>query len=469
MGWTYSVIWFVFVSVSVCECWLLPYSDSVMYGEIQSPLYPQPYPTGLKSEWNLFGPEGSQIQLSITHLDIKPSAGCSQDSLTVVYDQKILWTFCGQENSTDHPGKEPIRSPGNKLTLIFQTSNSTSEVQQHIGFTATYKSTVIDCGKPEPLLNGGMTYLSEFQNQYRSVVQYRCNEPFYSLPEDANAEFTCGADGKWKSSHDSVVTPTCIPVCGQPTQHLSVYQRIIGGNDAPDDTLPWQVLLKESYASGGGMVIADRWIMTAAHMYHSQATNPASNNTIIYMGQTDVQSLMVSPVYAASVHIHPDYNNPVTFNNDIALIKLQDPITFSSSVMPICLPAQNATYVTGTMGLVSGFGVTQEKGRSPKQLKYVHLPVVDQETCSDSFTTSQQKRGGGQILTDNMICAGLPEGGKDSCGGDGGSAYALKDNGRFWAAGIVSWGARCGQQGSYGVYTRVANYLDWIMKTMQEN
>ena len=59
---------------------------------------------------------------------------------------------------------------------------------------------------------------------------------------------------------------------------------------------------------------------------------------------------MVSPVYAASVHVHPDYNSPVTFNNDIALIKLQDPITFKSSVMPICLPAQNATYVTGTMG-----------------------------------------------------------------------------------------------------------------------
>ena len=107
--------------------------------------------------------------------------------------------------------------------------------------------------------------------------------------------------------------------------------------------------------------------------------------------------------------------------------------------------------------LVSGFGVTQDNGRPAKQLKYVHLPVVDQETC------------GGQSLTDNMFCAGLPEGGKDSCSGDGGSPYALKDNGRFWAAGIVSWGSGCGRQGSYGVYTRVANYLDWITKTMQEN
>ena len=70
------------------------------------------------------------------------------------------------------------------------------------------------------------------------------------------------------------------------------------------------------------------------------------------MGLTDAQTIVDSPVNAASVHIHPDYNNPqnVDYNNDIALLKLQDPITFDSSVMPICLPAQDATYVTGMMG-----------------------------------------------------------------------------------------------------------------------
>ncbi len=72
----------------------------------------------------------------------------------------------------------------------------------------------------------------------------------------------------------------------------------------------------------------------------------------IYMGFTNVKTLRHSPVSAASVHIHPEYNNPdgLDYNNDIALIKLQDPITFNSSVMPICLPAEDATYITGMMG-----------------------------------------------------------------------------------------------------------------------
>ena len=49
-------------------------------------------------------------------------------------------------------------------------------------------SAAIDCGEPEPLLNGGVTYLSGFQNHYRSVIQYYCNEPFYSFPEGAFGE-----------------------------------------------------------------------------------------------------------------------------------------------------------------------------------------------------------------------------------------------------------------------------------------
>ena len=126
-------------------------------------------------------------------------------------------------------------------------------------------------------------------------------------------------------------------------------------------------------------MIADHWIMTAAHDLTHNGT-PVSNGTVrvsgmlkilssrtlfqtvfisscgvnlqIYMGHTDLKPLLRTPVYVASVHIHPDYNNPrgADYNNDIALIKLQDPITFNSSIMPICLPAEGATNVTGMMG-----------------------------------------------------------------------------------------------------------------------
>lgn len=140
----------------------------------------------------------------------------------------------------------------------------------------------------------------------------------------------------------------------------------------------------------------------------------------------------------------------------------------------MCFPVDFTITVSFTFffRLVSGFGLTEQK----KQLillnmtKYVQLPVVEQETCSNSITLARRRRTSLPSLTNNMFCAGVPEGGKDSCQGDSGGPFAMADEeGRFWAAGIVSWGVDCGRQGTYGVYTTVTSYLDWITKTMQEN
>ncbi|KAK5861786.1 hypothetical protein PBY51_017235 [Eleginops maclovinus] len=333
---------------------------------------------------------------------------------------------------------------------------------------------ILDCGEPEPLLNGGVTLLSGSRNQYLSVVQYHCNEPFYSLLGGMNVVFTCQADRKWRSNSDIVVSPACIAVCGQPTKLIPGYQRIIGGSEAPDDTIPWQVLLSVNGGRGGGVVIADRWIMTAAHNLMSNGMLVSNSSVRMYMGLTQVNSLLGSPVLATSIHIHPDYNNPnfEDYNHDIALIKLQDAVTFTSSVMPICLPAEDAIYTSGVMGMVSGFGITENAANIrtlTNKLKFVQIPIVEQSTCMNSITLEQMHRERVPSLTGNMFCAGVPEGGKDSCQGDSGSPYILSNAGRFWAAGIVSWGVECGKQGTYGVYTRVANYINWINKTMQEN
>uniref|UniRef100_A0A668USN4 Vitamin K-dependent protein C n=2 Tax=Oreochromis aureus TaxID=47969 RepID=A0A668USN4_OREAU len=628
MGWSRFIIWFLWFSVS--ECQQLSNTEPVMHGQIQSPQYPRPYPPHLQKQWDLWVPRGYQIQLSLTHLDIKASADCSQDSLTFFYDEKVLGKFCGQGNSTDHHGDETILSPGNRLTLVFQTSDSTPEHQQHTGFSATYKAIDIDeCSKTDPGLDSGplcsqicintagsyhcschsgyklhldqrtcllscggcifdkheghlsspgypkpsppflsckyiisveprfivtLNFRDNFHidnkdNQHGSSckghflkvtipgrlamkfcgtkspgvivtnsstvrldyhteeeglsngwsLQYNTHEVKCPHPgsvtkgritPDLNDYFSgdsihvtcdqeyklmmgqqeiktfsamCQSDGQWQ-----LPLPTCIAVCGQPTNHINVYQRIFGGQDAPDNTIPWQVLLSVSGNRGGGMVIGDRWIMTAASNVVERGVVVSNESVRIFMGLNEVTALEKSPLLAASIHVHPEYNNPnsVDFNNDIALIKLEDTLTFNSSVMPVCLPEPGATYDTGVMGLVSGFGLVNENNRRilTNQLKYVYLPVVDQQTCSDSFTLARRRSNSITDLTNNMFCAGLPEGGKDSCQGDSGSPFTLTKDGQHWAAGIVSWGVECGRKGTYGVYTRVANYLNWIRR-----
>jgi len=54
-----------------------------------------------------------------------------------------------------------------------------------------------------------------------------------------------------------------------------------------------------------------------------------------------------------------------------------------------------------------------------------------------------------------MVCAGMPEGGKDSCSGDSGGALVIKKSGK--QVGIVSWGIGCAEKDHPGVYTNVAD------------
>jgi len=73
----------------------------------------------------------------------------------------------------------------------------------------------------------------------------------------------------------------------------------------------------------------------------------------IWAGGNDVEELVKGiHLGVASLHVHHDYNNrnDENYDNDIALIKLQNRFTFDQSIMPICLPPEGATYAAGDMG-----------------------------------------------------------------------------------------------------------------------
>lgn len=152
---------------------------------------------------------------------------------------------------------------------------------------------------------------------------------------------------------------------------------------------------------------------------------------------------------------------PATYDYDIAILKLKEPITFSPYVFPACLP--NADFANDILmnqksGTVSGFGRLYENGRLSERLKVLEVPYVDRNTCklSSSFK-----------ITENMFCAGYNTEAKDACQGDSGGPHVTKYKNTYFITGIVSWGEGCAKKGKYGVYTKVSKFQRWLHRFMK--
>ncbi|KAH8320537.1 hypothetical protein KR067_005201 [Drosophila pandora] len=156
-----------------------------------------------------------------------------------------------------------------------------------------------------------------------------------------------------------------------------------------------------------------------------------------------------------NVKVHENYGDFYLLN-DIALIRLRDPVQFTNWIRPICLPLSLDVQLdvqTGNTMEVVGWGRTEKNILSDVPKK----AFVQRLQCGLDDAT--------------RICASAD--GTDSCLGDSGGplAYATSYKGkqRMVQAGIVSYGidrmSRCGQQ-PYAVYTAVVDFMAWITETI---
>jgi len=157
---------------------------------------------------------------------------------------------------------------------------------------------------------------------------------------------------------------------------------------------------------------------------------------------------------------HPDYI-PNETHDDIALLRIDPPISYSERIHPICRPKAGEEYL-GKSGTVIGFGYTNEDGMASRTMREVDLTIIDKKQCATIFKDE------GKVYEYNMCAGG--ERGKDACLGDSGGPFIRQDDdGRFEIIGIVSWGVGCARQGVPGVYTQVNRYLPWIEKTINRD
>ncbi|XP_027715476.1 testisin-like [Vombatus ursinus] len=260
-----------------------------------------------------------------------------------------------------------------------------------------------------------------------------------------------------------------IQVCGK----TLTQGRILGGQETTLIQWPWQASLKyKTHHWCRVTLIHSSWVMTAAHCFQQNAHDPGAWK--VQLGSRTIKPHKLSFSYLHSRRVTEIILHPFYFGGppkDIALAKLQSPIRFKRSILPICLPTSTTQFENVTMCWVTGWGRIKEHEypRKPWNLQAVELPLIDQKTCDLYYHIGTKLPPFISRIYDDMICAGFKEGKKDACHGDSGGPLACEVKGIWHQAGIVSWGDGCGRPYRPSVFTNVSVHTDWILRTIKSN
>ncbi|XP_060234793.1 transmembrane protease serine 11D [Meriones unguiculatus] len=294
-----------------------------------------------------------------------------------------------------------------------------------------------------------MKFRSNKRNTRRSM-KTRIQSVLQKLSNSGNLEIT--PSNEITSITDQDTENFLTQECGARPDLITLSEeRILGGTLTETGDWPWQVSLQLSNVHHcGGVLISNSWVLTAAHCFRSYSNPQRWTATF---GISTVRPILRVKIRAILAH---DGYSLITRDNDIAVVLLDRPVTFTRNIHRVCLPAPTQNVTHGSVAYVTGWGSLTYGGNTVTHLRQGQVRIISNDVCNEPASY------GGSVLP-GMLCAGVPSGAVDACQGDSGGPLVQEDSRRLWfVVGIVSWGYQCGLPNKPGVYTRVTAYRDWI-------
>ncbi|KAF2364200.1 Serine proteases trypsin domain [Trinorchestia longiramus] len=231
---------------------------------------------------------------------------------------------------------------------------------------------------------------------------------------------------------------------------VKAQSRIVGGEVATPHSLPWMVglFIDDRYFCSGS-IIDNEWVLTAGHCLHK------AKRVEVVAGAQNIHQHEDSQISIVSTELYPhEHYNPVLLKNDVSLIHLPEPLTWSDAIAPVCLPSHSDPDLEpGVIVHPSGWGKSSDASYSiSDELRVVAVPVISNDVCKEIYS----------VVTSATVCIDTSDG-KGTCSGDSGGPMNYVKDGKTYNRAVVSFGPSTGCESGYpDGLTRVTHYLDWI-------
>lgn len=230
--------------------------------------------------------------------------------------------------------------------------------------------------------------------------------------------------------------------CGKRIGAKRELYNITNGQTVNDPTkYPWmaQVSFYDSYRKRSvcsGSIIGSRWVITSAYCVRN-----INMKIFVHVGDVTLQNSL-NGAYKAVPSIP-------YFEQGIAILRLDRPLTFSASVQPICLPSSKFVNYTDVF-TTAGWGFLRHDGPPAPILQESNL--IENQSCYQ------------KIYNQTQICAQIIDE-KSTCNLDSGGPLMYEMNGTFNLVGVTKDIIRpykCGTKEANIIFARVSSFIDWI-------
>ncbi|OQV14989.1 putative Ovochymase-1 [Hypsibius exemplaris] len=393
--------------------------------EIKSPNFPNNYPDNANCTFTITGPEGALIRFDSESFSLELPRNSVNGWIKPDY---VLFTEVVNGSTVQFSdrlgGRNNVAnliSTGNKVVIQFVSNANVTST----GFLITARVAPCPKGKAECPGHEAICWSAD---QYCDGVR-DCPGGEDELCLNKN----CGQRNLPSLNSTAPLTSE--------TAGRSATSRIVGGTEAIPHSWPWMVAMNRADTNVqhcGGSIIANEWILTAAHCCHIPFDPEIPSPSFVYKVRVgahdlkDPREIGARTINLEQIVLAPWPEGITRTETDYCLLKTAEPIMYNANTSPVCMP--DATDAApGQTCWATGWGwINITVLLDADRLRQVDLTVLSEQQCREFYPSLN--------LTAHVCTQGATPG-KETAKGDSGSPVVCANSaGIFKQTSVISTG-----------------------------